>query len=92
MVISTLEEAIMATVSSSNPHANSHRPVDQARSLQEIKTLARRDEAFAHALMASATTQEAAHVARRRGIPVSPEALWRHRGTLLAGGQPTWRG
>jgi hypothetical protein len=31
-------------------------------------------------------------VARRRGIRVSPEALWRHRGALLAGGVPTWRG
>lgn len=26
------------------------------------------------------------------GITVTPEALWRHRGTLLRGGLPTWRG
>lgn len=70
----------------------SHRSPDQAMALHEIKTLAQRDEGFAHALKACASTQEAAHVARRRGIAVSPEALWRHRGTLIAGGMPTWRG
>jgi len=82
----------MDTAHAQTPAAGSHQSQDQARSLQEIKTLAQRDEAFAHALKACASTQEAAHVARRRGIRVSPEALWRHRGALLAGGVPTWRG
>ncbi|MFN9570762.1 MAG: hypothetical protein ACK59G_12625 [Cyanobacteriota bacterium] len=82
----------MHTVHSPGPAAAGHRSTDQARALHESKTLAQRDEAFAHALKASCTTQEAVHVARRRGIAITPEALWRHRGTLLAGGVPTWRG
>ncbi len=82
----------MTTVQASLPTEASHGSMDQAKALQEIKTLAQHDEAFAQALKASASTQEAAHVARRRGIRVSPEALWRHRGSLLVGGVPTWRG
>lgn len=92
MVISTPEGVTMHTVQSLGPAAAGHRSSDQVRALHEIKTLAQRDESFAHALKASRTTQEAVHVARRRGIAVTPEALWRHRGTLMAGGVPTWRG
>jgi hypothetical protein len=25
-------------------------------------------------------------------LDVTPEALWRNRGTLISGGRPTWRG
>ena len=31
-------------------------------------------------------------LAAEHGVEVSPEALWRHRGTLVSGGLPTWRG
>ena len=37
-------------------------------------------------------TQEAVELAATNQISVTPEALWRHRGTLMAGGMPTWRG
>lgn len=63
-----------------------------AEALHELKTLAEIDRAFAQALSQTATTEEAARLARRYGIEVSPEALWRHRGMLTSGGLPTWRG
>jgi hypothetical protein len=50
------------------------------------------DPAFAQALCACASTEAAARLAAEHGIQVSPEALWRHRGTLISGGLPTWRG
>jgi hypothetical protein len=34
----------------------------------------------------------ALQLASEHGIQVSPEALWRHRGTLIIGWLPTWRG
>jgi hypothetical protein len=41
----------------------------------------------------SATTTEEVRVALRdRGIEISNEVLWRHRGVLMEDGQPTWRG
>lgn len=92
MVISRSQSVAMNTTHPQTSAKGGQCCQDQTRSLQEIKTLAQRDEAFAQALKACSSTQEATHVARRRGISVSPEALWRHRGTLLAGGMPTWRG
>ena len=38
------------------------------------------------------TVEAAAKLAAEHGVEVSPEALWRHRGTLVSGGLPTWRG
>jgi hypothetical protein len=63
-----------------------------AAALHRLEKLARRDPGCAAALRHCDTTEEAAAIARRHGIEVSPEAIWRHRGTLLPGGQPTWRG
>jgi hypothetical protein len=42
--------------------------------------------------MDTGSTEEAVLVAQRHGITLSSEALWRHRGTLMTGGLPTWRG
>ena len=56
------------------------------------KELVRRDPAFTNALLATRSTQEAVELAATNHISVTPEALWRHRGTLMAGGMPTWRG
>ena len=74
------------------PSTASHLATSSAEALHQIKELARRDPSFAADLLATASTQEAMQLACRRGINVSPEALWRHRGTLLPGGLPTWRG
>jgi hypothetical protein len=60
--------------------------------LHQLKELAQRDPLFAAALMATGSTEGAVLVAQRHGIALSPEALWRHRGTLMTGGLPTWRG
>ena len=57
-----------------------------------LKELLERDSAFAQALGATATTEAAAKLAAEHGVVVAPEALWRHRGTLVSGGLPTWRG
>ena len=60
--------------------------------LHDLKELARRDPAFTAALLATRTTQEAVKLAAANHILVTQEALWRHRGTFMAGGMPTWRG
>lgn len=60
--------------------------------LHELIELLRIDEDFALSLRRTTTTGEAIDLARSRGIQVSQEALWRHRGTLTKSGKPTWRG
>ena len=63
-----------------------------AAPLHQLKELLERDTAFAQALGATASTEAAAKLAAEHGIVLAPEALWRHRGTLVSGGLPTWRG
>lgn len=63
-----------------------------AAALHQLKELLERDTAFAQALGATASTEAAAKLAAEHGVVVTPEALWRHRGTLASGGLPTWRG
>ena len=63
-----------------------------AAALNQLKQLLQSDPAFAQALCACASTEAAASLAAEHGVQVSPEALWRHRGTLVSGGLPTWRG
>lgn len=63
-----------------------------AAALHQLKELLHRDHAFAQALRATESTEAAARLAAEHGVAVSPEALWRHRGTLVSGGLPTWRG
>lgn len=60
--------------------------------LHQLLELVRHDEEFASALRQTETTHEAIDLALTRGITVTQEALWRHRGTLTKSGQPTWRG
>jgi hypothetical protein len=63
-----------------------------AAALHQLKELLQNDPAFAQALRATASTEAAAQLASERDVQVTPEALWRHRGTLVCGGLPTWRG
>lgn len=63
-----------------------------AAALHQLKALLQSDPAFAQALRATESTEAAARLAAEHGVAVSPEALWRHRGTLVSGGLPTWRG
>ena len=60
--------------------------------LQQLKELVESDPVFAQALSATGSTEAAARLAAEHGVPVTPEALWRHRGMLVSGGMPTWRG
>lgn len=76
--------------------ATSDLPASQAENpsataLHQLKELLERDAAFAQALGATASTEAGAKLAAEHGIVVTPEALWRHRGTLVSGGLPTWR-
>ena len=52
----------------------------------------RDDPVFAEALRFTESTEEAARLICEHGLDVTPEALWRNRGTLESGGRPTWRG
>jgi len=63
-----------------------------AAALHQLKQLLKSDPAFAMALRATTSTTEAARLVAVHGVHVTPEALWRHRGTLESGGMPTWRG
>ena len=63
-----------------------------AAALHQLKELLQGDAAFAQALRTTASTEAAAKLAAEHGVVVTPEALWRHRGTLVSGGLPTWRG
>ena len=61
-------------------------------SVQQLKDLLLHDASFAQALRSTDSTEAAAKLAAERGVVVTPEALWRNRGTLVSGGLPTWRG
>ncbi|MGB5136626.1 MAG: Nif11-like leader peptide family natural product precursor [Prochlorococcaceae cyanobacterium] len=63
-----------------------------AAALHQLKELLQCDPAFAQDLRATASTEAAARLAFEHGVQVTQEALWRHRGTLVSGGLPTWRG
>lgn len=80
----------MATCELSSTTTYSH--PNAAEALHQLKDLAQRDPLFSDALQATDSPQAASDLARQHGIEVSPAALWRHRGTLASGGQPTWRG
>ncbi len=63
-----------------------HEAMDALHALQQ---LASQDPSFAQALKQTDSTHAAASLARRHGLHVSSEALWRNRGRH---GLPTWRG
>ncbi len=54
--------------------------------LHHLREILRIDSAFAEALCSTETTTEAAQLVWEHGITVTPEALWRNRGTLASGG------
>lgn len=71
-------------------HPEHAEAINQA--VQAIQHLSETQPGFADALRASASTDQARELLLDYGINISPEALWRHRGVLLKGGNPTWRG
>jgi hypothetical protein len=78
-----------ATVEKSSEKSSEN---SSAAALHQLKELLQGDSAFAQALGTTTSTEAAARLAAEHGIQVSPEALWRHRGTLESNGLPTWRG
>jgi hypothetical protein len=75
-----------------NAAASSQAASSNQDALDQLKALVHQDRGFAAALRASSSTHAAAQLAATEGIAVTPEALWRNRGTLVSGGLPTWRG
>ena len=47
---------------------------------------------FADFLRLTTSTEDVRQALHNHGIEITNEALWRHRGSLLKDGQPTWRG
>jgi len=60
--------------------------------LHQLKQLLADDPQFAESLRQIESTDQAAELIHQHGLKLTPEALWRHRGTLMQGGRPTWRG
>lgn len=85
---SSLQGGVMSTC---HP-PNTPPPESTADELFQLKKLLRDDPAFAEALRSTETTEEAARLVCQHGLDVTPEALWRNRGTLESCGRPTWRG
>jgi hypothetical protein len=89
---------LMATMKSSMPDAETlkmsmpNAEIPAVDSVQQLKDLLLHDASFAQALRSTDSTEAAARLAAERGVVVTPEALWRNRGTLVIGGLPTWRG
>lgn len=72
---------------------STHDPVVSANEeLHHLRQMLHDDPAFAEALRSISTTEDAARLVCEHGLDVTPEALWRNRGTLISGGRPTWRG
>lgn len=72
---------------------STHDPaVSASEELRQLRQLLLDDPTFAEALRSISTTEDAARLVCEHGLDVTPEALWRNRGTLLGDGRPTWRG
>lgn len=71
-------------------HQNAAAPA--ADVLRQLKQLLANDQELAESLRLIETTDQAAVLINQHGLKLTPEALWRHRGTLMQGGRPTWRG
>lgn len=90
--MSEAAETTATTTSSMKDKTVGNGPAGSEEALRRIRDLAHGDPSFAAALKGSRTTEEAARMAAARNIRVRPDALWRHRGNLFSGGQPTWPG
>lgn len=60
--------------------------------LHAIRQLVEDQPGFADVLRSALTTDDARRALLEHGIEITSEALWRHRGSLLKDGHPTWRG
>lgn len=72
------------------PHPDHAAAVNAA--LAAIQKLVDEKPDFAEFLRLTTSTEDVRQALQQYGIEISNEALWRHRGSLLKDGQPTWRG
>lgn len=77
-------------VNAFQPHPEHADAVHEA--IHAIRQLLLEQPKLADVLRAASSTEEVRNELRKHGIEISAEALWRHRGSLLQDGQPTWRG
>jgi hypothetical protein len=73
-------------------HSTHDPAVSASEELHTLRQLLHDDPAFAEALRSASSTEDASRLVCEHGLDLTPEALWRNRGTLLSGGAPTWRG
>lgn len=78
------------TEGSFHPHPEHAEAVNAA--LAAIHKLIEDQPNFAEFLRLTTSTEDVRQALHNHGIEISNEALWRHRGSLLKDGQPTWRG
>ena len=64
--------------------------VNQA--IQAIRELVQASPEFGDQLRLAASTDDVRKLLKDKGIDITDEALWRHRGALLGDGTLTWRG
>ena len=64
--------------------------VNQA--IQAIRELVQANPEFGDELRLAASTDDVRKLLKAKGIDITDEALWRHRGALLGDGTLTWRG
>jgi hypothetical protein len=79
-----------STGASFEPHPEHADAVNTA--LAAIHQLIDEKPDFADFLRLTTSTEDVRQALHNHGIEISNEALWRHRGSLLKDGQPTWRG
>jgi cobalamin biosynthesis protein CbiD len=72
------------------PHPEHADAVNEA--IKAIEQLLNEQPDFAEVLRTASSTEDVRQELQKHGIEISSEALWRHRGSLLKDGQPTWRG
>jgi hypothetical protein len=72
------------------PHPEHADTVSHA--IRAIRKLLLEQPAFEDVLRSASSTEELRKELDQYGIEISVEALWRHRGSFLEDGQPTWRG
>jgi hypothetical protein len=84
------ESRSQAGPASFQPHPEHAESVREA--IASIQQLALEQPEFGKQLRAMDTTEDVRQALQNRGITISCEALWRHRGSFFRDGQPTWRG
>lgn len=73
-------------------HAHPDHAEAVSAALHAIRQLVEDQPGFADVLRSAPTTDDARRALLEHGIEITSEALWRHRGSLLKDGHPTWRG